>query len=162
TFVDAFLIGSTVQRFIRYVMLKSYYKVPIIKKIFQIMDTIPIEPSEGRASVANSLQTARQKLIEGHVVCIFAEGGLTHDGEIKEFRTGLETVMQGMDCPIIPVYMHNVWGSIFSYQDGKAIRKWPKRIPYPITIQYGAPMPSNSSAAEVEAAVRGMAARAST
>jgi acyl-[acyl-carrier-protein]-phospholipid O-acyltransferase/long-chain-fatty-acid--[acyl-carrier-protein] ligase len=158
SFVDPFFIGSTVQRFIRYIMLKNYYDIPIIKKIFNIMDTIPIAPSEGKDSVARSLKAARHKLLEGHVVCIFAEGGLTRDGEIKEFRTGLETVMEGVDCPIIPVYLHNVWGSIFSYEGGKAVWKWPRKIPYPITVQYGEPMPANAKAHEVEAEVRKMAA----
>ncbi|MFQ5632942.1 MAG: MFS transporter, partial [bacterium] len=154
SFVDPFFIGSTVQRFIRFIMLRNYYDIPIIRKVFQIMDTIPIAPWEGHESVAKSLETARQKLTEGHVVCIFAEGGLTRDGAIKEFRSGLETVMDGVSCPIIPVYMHNVWGSIFSYERGKVIWKWPRKFPYPITVQYGEPMPADSKAAEVEARVR--------
>lgn len=159
SFVDPFFIGSTLQRFIRFIMLKSYYDIPIIKRIFKIMDTIPIAPLEGKESVASSLNAARQKLMDGHVVCIFAEGGLTRDGEIKEFRTGLETVMEGVNCPIIPVYMHNVWGSIFSYEGGKAIWKWPRKIPYSITVQYGEPMSANARASEVELAVRNMAAQ---
>lgn len=159
SFVDAFLIGSTMQRFIRYMMLKSYYQIPVFKHIFRIMDTIPIEPAEGKNSVAKSLAAAREKLQQNHVVCIFAEGGLTRDGTIRPFKTGFETVMQELTCPIIPVYMHKVWGSIFSYERGKVFWKMPKKIPYPITIEYGAPMLASSTAAEVEQAVRDLATK---
>ncbi|HJN49239.1 MAG: MFS transporter [Pseudomonadales bacterium] len=158
TFIDAFLISSTVQRLIRYIMLKDYYDVPIIRSLFGIMDVIPIAPSEGRESVVQTLITARQKLLDGHVVCIFAEGALTRDGQIQEFRTGLETIMEDVDCPIVPACIHDVWGSIFSWQHGKAIWKWPKKIPYPVTITFGEAMPPTATANEVEQAVRGIAA----
>jgi|TARA_B100000315_G_C14564191_1_gene582072 acyl-[acyl-carrier-protein]-phospholipid O-acyltransferase/long-chain-fatty-acid--[acyl-carrier-protein] ligase len=157
TFVDAFLISSTVQRLIRYIMLKDYYDVPVIKNLFGIMDVIPIAPAEGKESVVRTLTTARQKLLEGHVVCIFAEGALTRDGEIHEFRSGFETIMEDVDCPIVPACIHDVWGSIFSWQHGKAIWKWPKKVPYPVTITFGEPMTPTSTAGEVERAVREIA-----
>ncbi|MCA9742240.1 MFS transporter [candidate division KSB1 bacterium] len=159
SFIDAFLIGSTMQRFIRYMMLKSYYQIPMAKHIFRIMDTIPIEPAEGKESVAKSLQAAREKLVQNHVVCIFPEGGLTRDGRIQPFKPGFETVMKGLECPIVPVYMHRVWGSIFSYERGKVLWKMPRKIPYPVTIEYGEPLPPTATAAEAEHAVRLLAAK---
>jgi len=153
SFVDALLVGATIQRFIKFIMYKKYYDFPIIRNICRIMEVIPIAPYEGRESVTETLNQAREKLKSGDVVCIFAEGGLTRDGEMKEFKGGLESIMAGIDCPIIPVYMHNVWGSIFSYEGGKFIWKWPKKIPYPITITYGKPMHSKSTAADVQEAV---------
>lgn len=158
TFVDAFLISSTLQRLIRFIMLKDYYDVPIVRKAFAIMDVIPIAPAEGRNSVMQTLAAARQKLLEGHVVCIFAEGALTRDGQIHEFRSGLETIMEDVDCPIVPACIHDVWGSIFSWEHGKVIWKWPKKIPYPVTITFGEPIPPTSTANEVERAVRDIAA----
>ena len=156
TFVDAFLIGSTMQRFVRYMMLKSYYDVPIVRNILNVMDVIPIAPKEGRESVAASLMQARARLLDGHVVCIFAEGALTRDGKMHEFRPGFEAVMEGLDCPIVPAYIHDAWGSIFSWKDGRAIFKWPKQIPYRVTISYGEAMSAQATAAEVEAAVRAL------
>lgn len=162
TFVDAFLISSTLQRLVRFIMLKDYYDVPIVRNAFAIMDVIPIAPAEGRDSIMQTLATARQKLIEGHVVCIFAEGALTRDGQIHEFRSGFETIMEDVDCPIVPACIHDVWGSIFSWEHGKVIWKWPKKVPYPVTITYGEPMPPTSTANEVERAVRELAARIET
>ena len=138
-------------------MHHDYYKLPVLNKFFKLMFAIDIHPGAGHKSVAHSLQTAKEELKAGHVVCIFPEGKLTRDGKLNEFRPGFETVMKDMDCPVIPIYMHNAWGSIFSWERGKVFKKWPKKIPYPITIEYGEPLPSDISAAQAEAVIGAMA-----
>ena len=145
------------QRFIRFIMLRSFYDIPLIKRFLKLMNAIPIDPKAGHESVANTLNRAREQLQNNHVVCIFPEGKVTRDGKMNEFRPGFETIMEGLDCPIIPIYMHNVWGSIFSFEGAKILKKWPKKIPYPVTIYYGKPLASNTKAAEVEAVVKEMA-----
>src|SRR5262249_6639076 len=45
-----------------------------------------------------------------------------------------------LDIPVIPVHLDSVWGSIFSFEGGKFFWKWPKRIPYPVTVSFGAPL----------------------
>lgn len=154
SYMDAVLVGATLQRFIKFVMFKKIYDLPVLRWICKIMEVIPIAPYEGRESVAQSLQTARDKLSQGEVVCIFPEGKITRDGAMSEFRTGVETIMKGMTCPIIPVYLHNVWGSVFSFEGGKVFWKFPRRIPYKVTVVYGEPLPPDSPASQVEAAVR--------
>ncbi len=156
SYVDSFLIGSTMQRFIRFIMLKAFYDVPMLKKILDVMEAIPIDPKAGRESVTKTLEHARQELIEGHVVCIYPEGKLTRDGKMSEFKTGFESIMEGLEVPIIPVYMDNVWGSIFSFEGGKAIFKWPDQLPRKVIISFGEPLPSSTTAAELEAAVHAL------
>jgi len=105
-----------------------------------------------------SLISAREKVAAGEVVCIFAEGEISRDGELKEFKRGIEIIMKGVEAPIVPVYLHNIWGSVFSFEGGRFFWKFPKRFPYPVTVHYGSPMPANSSAEDVEQAVRDLAA----
>ncbi len=155
TFIDAFILGSTMQRFIRFIMAAEFFRIPVAKWLFRLMDVIPIDPEKGRESVARSLQEARKRLQEGHVVCIFPEGKLTHDGEMNEFRPGFETIMEGMDCPIIPVYLHNLWGSMYSRADTQKI-KHPHSLFRRVTVVFGKPLPPHSKAAEVENAVRAL------
>ncbi|HEX5037434.1 MAG TPA: MFS transporter [bacterium] len=157
SYVDAVLVGATLQRFIKFLMFKKIYDFPILRQICRIMEVIPIAPYEGRESVARSLQTARDKLSQGEVVCIFPEGRITRDGAMNEFRTGVETIMKGMTCPIVPVYLHNVWGSVFSFEGGKVFWKFPRRLPYKVTIIYGEPLDPATPAAALEAAVRRLA-----
>src|SRR5262249_4646395 len=38
-----------------------------------------------------------------------------------------------------------LWGSIFSYQGGKYFRKFPKRIPYLVTVAFGKPLEAKAA-----------------
>lgn len=160
TYVDAFLIGATIQRFIRFIMIQNFYDLPVVKQLFKLMEVIPINPKGGRKAVTWSLEQAKKQLQNGHTVCIFPEGQITRHGDMNEFRRGFETIMDGLECPIIPVYLHNLWGSIFSFSEGKVIWKRPKRIPYRVTVSFGKPLPPGTSAKELESAVQALAEQA--
>ena len=81
---------------------------------------------------------------------------------MSAFRPGLETIMEGVSAPIVPVYMHNLWGSMFSYEGGRALFKWPKKLFGRITVIFGEPLPASASANEVERAVRELKAHVET
>ena len=49
-------------------------------------------------------------------------------------------ILQDRKVPIIPVYIDEMWGSIFSFADGKAIWKCPRSIRRPISITIGKPV----------------------
>src|SRR5262249_20161101 len=69
-------------------------------------------------------------------------------------------IVEGLDVPIIPVYLDRVWGSVFSFERGRFLWKRPKRIPYPVTVAFGSPLPSTTPAAEVRIALMTVGARA--
>ena len=56
--------------------------------------------------------------------------------------------------PVIPVHLDRVWGSIFSYVGGRFLTKWPERIPYPVTVSFGNPVPSDTPASELRRLVQ--------
>ena len=62
--------------------------------------------------------------------------------------------MKNVDAPIIPVNLDGVWGSIFSYERGRFIWKMPRKIPYPVTVSFGKPMPPTTTSFEVREAVQ--------
>src|SRR5262249_29827547 len=43
---------------------------------------------------------------------------------------------------------------IFSFELGRFFWKWPKQIPYPVTVSFGPPMPSTASANEVRQVIQ--------
>ncbi len=57
--------------------------------------------------------------------------------------------MKGREVPVVPVHLDRVWGSIFSFVGGRFLTKWPERIPYPVTVSFGAPVPSTTPAHEL-------------
>jgi acyl-[acyl-carrier-protein]-phospholipid O-acyltransferase/long-chain-fatty-acid--[acyl-carrier-protein] ligase len=151
--VDGFLIGASVQRFIRFMVWKPYYEAKVLNWFFRKTLAIPVG-MDNRREVIESIRTARQSLADGHVVCIFAEGAISRTGNMLPFKRGMEKIVDKLDVPIVPVHIDRLWGSIFSFEQGKFFWKWPKRLPYPVTVSFGAPMPSTTPAHEVRQAIQ--------
>ncbi len=139
---DPFLIAGALSRLVRFIMFRAMYDRPFIRPFVKSMDVIPISENDNPKEIMRSLLAARKKLEEGHLVCIFAEGEISRlGGFVMGFKRGLEIIMKGMDnVPIIPVHLEGVWGSIFSFEGKKWLWKWPRQIPYPVTVTFGKPM----------------------
>jgi acyl-[acyl-carrier-protein]-phospholipid O-acyltransferase/long-chain-fatty-acid--[acyl-carrier-protein] ligase len=99
-------------------------------------------------------------MMSGQAVCIFAEGEISRHGQMQRFKRGFESMVHGVEVPIVPVHLDQVWGSIFSFSEGKIIFKWPRRWPYPVTVSFGKPLPAASTAFEVRQAILALGAEA--
>ncbi len=156
---DGFLIGACVQRFIRFMVWKPYYDMRSLNWFFRKTRAIPVGATSPREMV-HAIQAARRELADGHVVCIFAEGAISRTGNMLPFKRGMEKIVEGLNVPIVPVHLDRLWGSIFSFERGRFFWKWPRRVPYPVTVSFGAPMPASSAAHEVRQAIQELAAAA--
>jgi acyl-[acyl-carrier-protein]-phospholipid O-acyltransferase/long-chain-fatty-acid--[acyl-carrier-protein] ligase len=155
--IDGALVGASLQRFVRFLVYKPYYEHWAVNPLLRLLRAIPV--ADGREALA-SIDAARKELEAGHVVCIFAEGAISRTGNLLPFKRGLERIVEGLDVPIVPVYLDRVWGSVFSFKGGRFFWKWPARVPYPVTVAFGAPLPSTTPAAEVRVALLSVGASA--
>ena len=150
--VDGLLVGATVDRFVRFIMHGPYFRLPLVHMVVSRMHAIPVTAGN-KTEVARSLERAREELQAGHVVCIFAEGSMSRTGNLLPFKRGMERILAGLDVPVIPVYLDRVWGSVFSFKKGRFFWKLPERLPYPITVAFGPPLLSTTTAALTRAAI---------
>jgi acyl-[acyl-carrier-protein]-phospholipid O-acyltransferase/long-chain-fatty-acid--[acyl-carrier-protein] ligase len=160
SFVDALLLLASTDRRVRFLMFKGHYELPCIKPFARILGVIPISSEQRPREMIKSLQTATDAILAGDVVCIFAEGQITRIGHLLPFRRGFERIMKDVDAPIVPVALDGVWGSIFSFEKGRFLWKLPRRIPYPVTVNYGRAMPHTGTPFEVREAVQELMAEA--
>jgi acyl-[acyl-carrier-protein]-phospholipid O-acyltransferase / long-chain-fatty-acid--[acyl-carrier-protein] ligase len=158
--VDAVLLIASIDRPIRFLMFKGSYDHPLVKPFAKIMKVIPISAELRPREMIHSLRTATQALKDGEVVCIFPEGQMTRIGQMLPFRRGMERIMKGVEAPVIPVNLGGVWGSIFSFERGKFLWKLPRRIPYPVSVTFGKPMPPTTGSQEARQAVQELGAEA--
>ena len=152
--VDALLLIASTDRSIRFLIFKDIYDQPYIKPFAKMIGAIPISSQLRPRDMIHSLRQASDAIRKGEIVCIFAEGQITRIGQLLPFRRGLERIMKNVDAPIVPVNLDGVWGSIFSYERGRFIWKMPRKIPYPVTVSFGKPMPPTATAFEVREAVQ--------
>jgi len=160
SFVDAALLIASTDRPIRFLVYKGIYENRAVYPFARMLKAIPISGEQRPREMIRSLRTASDALRNNEIVCIFAEGQITRTGQMLPFRRGLERIIKGIEVPIIPVNLDGVWGSIFSFERGRFLWKMPRRIPYPVTVSFGRPMPPTSTAIEVRGAVQELQAAA--
>ncbi|MFB3921482.1 MAG: AMP-binding protein [Terriglobia bacterium] len=153
SYIDPFLLGAPMWRYIRFIMLRRMYQKPFIHWFAKRMGAIPIDEDDPPRKIVESLREAQSRLRAGELVCIFAEGAMTRTGNILRFRRGLERIVRGTGAPIVPAHLDRVWGSIFSFERGRYFTKWPRRLRYPITVSFGPPLPPNATAFQARQAV---------
>jgi 1-acyl-sn-glycerol-3-phosphate acyltransferase len=156
SYIDPIILAGSVRRPIRFVMYYKIFQMPLLKFIFQTMKAIPIAGAhEDKQIMDDAFEQVDAELAAGNIVCIFPEGGITHDGEIARFRPGIEKIIARRPVPVIPVSLGRLWGSWFSRRQGGGIRKIPGRLFAKVPVTVGSPVPpSEVTAAKLELLVR--------
>ncbi len=152
--VDALLLMAATDRRIRFLMFKRIYELPMIKPFARILGVIPISSEQRPREMIQSLREASEAIRNGDVACIFPEGQITRIGFMLPFQRGFERIMKDVDAPIIPIALDGVWGSIFSFEKGRFLWKFPRHVPYPVAVNFGKPLPPTASPFEVRQAVQ--------
>ena len=154
SFIDGLLLIASLDRPVRFVADAQYAEQPFFRPLMKLFGVIPVSSYGGLRVVLRALRNAGAAIEKGELVCIFPEGQITRTGTLLPFRRGFERIMKGRTAPIIPIHLDRVWGSIFSFDRGRFFWKLPERIPYPVTVSFGAPLPPVTSAHELRDAVR--------
>ncbi|MCM8812933.1 MAG: MFS transporter [Candidatus Omnitrophica bacterium] len=160
SYVDALLILAALKRPVRFIMYRKIYEQPLIHVFCRLMRVIPIDREESPKAIARALMQARAAIAAGELVCIFPEGALTHTGNLLPFNRGFEHIMKGLDAPIVPLYLDNIWGSVYTYADGKYFWKFPRLTLYPVSLVCGKPLPATAKAFVVRRTVQELSAEA--
>ena len=153
SWIDGVLILLSGSRPIRMVAYADYVTGGLKGWLASLFGIIPIRASDGPRALMQSLNEARDALKAGELVCLFAEGRISRSGQLLKFEKGMLKILKGTDAPVIPVYLDELWGSVFSYRGGRVLWKSPRELPYPVTILFGNPISDVSDVHVVRNAV---------
>jgi acyl-[acyl-carrier-protein]-phospholipid O-acyltransferase / long-chain-fatty-acid--[acyl-carrier-protein] ligase len=142
TWIDGILILLSSSRPIRMIAYADYVRGRVLSRLASLFEIIPIRSGDGPRALLKSLNTARDALKNGELVCIFAEGRITRSGRMQKFERGMLKILKGTDAPVIPVCLDELWGSVFSYDGGRFLWKKPRHWPYPVSISFGSAISS--------------------
>jgi len=141
SWVDALVLQLACPRPIRYVIDQAYYHKPVLHPILRALGCIPINIRHSHAAV----RAGAERIADGEIVCVFPEGQLERRGVLLRLHRGYELIARHADAQVVPVWLDQLWGSIFSFQGGRFFTKFPKRIPYPVTIAFGKPLQAEAA-----------------
>ena len=148
SYVDAPLLAGAVRRPIRFVMHKDIHRLPVLNFIFRTSGTIPIAAEKEDPEMFHAAFAAiADALAAGDLLCIFPEGHLTNDGEVDQFRKGIERIVATTPAPVVPMALDGLWGSYFSRQGEGAFHHKRGRFWSRVDIRAGEPV----AAADVSA-----------
>ena len=133
TWVDAIMLQLACPRPIRYVVDQQIYHKPLFRPLLRFVGCIPIDSRNSRSAIRG----AAEKLAQGEIVCLFPEGQLERGGTLLRLRRGYELIARHAGSPVVPVWLDQLWGSIFSFKGGRFFTKWPRRIPYRVSVAFG-------------------------
>ena len=146
SYIDAVILQLACPRPIRFLVYEQIYRARFLHWGLRLLGAIPISPKIARTAI----ETAVNALARGEVVCLFPEGALTRTATLQKLNRGYELIARKAHVTVMPVWLENVWGSIFSYYGGQFFWKWPRVVPLSVWIYFGKPIDAgNASPATV-------------
>jgi len=122
SFIDPVLLMAASPRPIVFIMDHQIFRTPLLGWFFRLAKAIPIAPQKtDPETYAQAFARARAVLDAGDLLCIFPEGAITRTGELGEFKGGVMKLLESNPVPVIPLALHNLWGSFFSRAGGRAM-----------------------------------------
>ncbi len=133
SYLDTFVVMSvmpwSVLRRVFFVGYAEFFQNPAMRLVARLTNIVPVDPD---AHLLRAMKIGAQGLRDGHVLCLFPEGGRTLDGELTEFKKGAAILAREVGIPIVPVAIAGLW------------EVWPRtrrRIRlHPVRIAFGEPI----------------------
>lgn len=143
SFLDWLVVLGSVHRPVRFVMWHTYYNLPLVRFLFRDAGAIPIASGKTHPELLQAaFDSIDEALAQGSLVCIFPEGQLTADGEVGEFRRGVEQILERRPVSVIPFALTGLWDSLFSRQGRRTLGSRLKRFLRPrVSFILGSPTP---------------------
>jgi hypothetical protein len=99
-------------------------------------------PAAGPKGQRAAIMASRASLDRGEVLGIFPEAQITRNGLTGKFYRGIELILSDREqVPVVPIFLDNLWGSLFSFSGGRFLRKWPRGLRRTVCVTFGPPLP---------------------
>ncbi|HMO93677.1 MAG TPA: MFS transporter [Pirellulaceae bacterium] len=156
TWIDGAIYLILVPRRIRMIAWAGNFKSQLMQRIAKFCRIILI--TGGPKSIVRGLNEARLALGQQEAVGLFPEGTISKTGQILDFKPGVIKILDKMPVPIIPVYVDQFWGSIFTHAGGRTLRPFPRSLRHPLVFNIGQPITDKHALFAIRQAVMNLSA----
>lgn len=125
--MDHFFIGLHLRRKVRFMAKSQMFGPPLLTYIFKHGGVFPVRRGHHDEE---AIETAGIILEQGEMLLVYAEGGRSRSGRLKEVKPGIGRIALESGAPVVPV----------AIQGSERVRRW-KRLSFPkVTVQFGEAM----------------------
>lgn len=125
--MDHFFIGLYLRRKVRFMAKSQMFGPPVLTYVYKHGGVFPVR--RGHHDEA-AIETARTILSQGEMLLVYAEGGRSRSGKLKEVKPGIGRIALESGAPVVPV----------AIQGSERVRRW-KRLSFPkVTVRFGQPL----------------------
>src|SRR6476646_3186867 len=136
SWVDAIVLSLACPRPIRFIIDEGVYRNRVLHPFLRAISCIPITSRKAK----DGMREAIARIQAGEIVCLFPEGELSRTGTLLRLRRGYEIIARQVEAPVVPVWLDQLWGSIFSFKGGRFFTKLPSAVPYRVMVAFGEPL----------------------
>lgn len=156
SFVDWLLLMGVLKRPIRFVIDWNYYYMPMGPFWFKQAKLVPIATKkESEDVLRRAFENISSHINEGAILGIFPEGWISRNGQMRKFQPGIHKIIQKDPVPVVLVGIDGLWGSIFSYEGGRVLFKFPKSFRKHVILTFSDPIaPSEYDSKKAEEIMR--------
>src|SRR4051794_25260534 len=125
--MDHFFVGLYLRRKVRFMAKSQMFGPPILTYIYKHGGVFPVRRGHHDEEAIESALTI---LAQGEMLLVYAEGGRSRSGKLKEVKPGIGRIALESGAPVVPV----------AIQGSEKVRRW-KRFRFPkVTVQFGEPL----------------------
>jgi len=125
--MDHFFTGLYLCRQIRFMAKSQLFGPPVLTYVYKHGGVFPVRRGHHDEE---SFKTVFTILEQGGMPLVYAEGGRSRSGELREPKPGIGRIALESGSPVVPVAIHG----------SATVRRW-KRFRFPrVTVQFGEPL----------------------
>jgi 1-acyl-sn-glycerol-3-phosphate acyltransferase len=125
--MDHFFIGLYLRRKVRFMAKSQMFGPPVLTYVYKHGGVFPVRRGHHDEE---AMKTAFTILEQGEMLLVYAEGGRSRSGKLREVKPGIGRIALESGVPVVPVAIHG----------SEQVRRW-KRFRFPkVTVQFGEPL----------------------
>ena len=125
--MDHFFTGLFLRRKIRFMAKSQIFGPPVLTYVFKHGGVFPVRRGHHDEE---AFKTSFMLLSQGEMLLIYAEGGRSRSGRLREPKAGIGRLALESGAPVVLVAIHG----------SESVRRW-KRFTFPkVTVQFGEPL----------------------
>ena len=153
SFIDCLAFYAGTDRDVYFVMGEEVYERPVMGRLARMLHIIPVKCNATEADQAALAEAVRARLAEGGTVCLNNERRAEADGTPFAWSAGYAGLTADLEVTLVPFYQSRMWQTLYVFREGRVSWRMPKRLPYPIDIRYGAPLPADATSCDMRASL---------